>query len=167
MLIRELREGEWPLWRRLAIAAATDSPDAFRPTVEGYQSQSDDEWIELIESTVRHPRGSLWIAAIEDEPVGMVFARIDSAFAIADFGSMWVAPHVRGSGVGSALLTAVIEWAEAQGAGAVECWVTEGNEPATAVYRQHGFKPTDETQALRTGSDVTVRKMYRQLVSHA
>jgi hypothetical protein len=46
MTIRELREGEWQLWRTLATAAVTESPDSFRPTVDDYLAQTDDEWIE-------------------------------------------------------------------------------------------------------------------------
>ena len=159
MQVRELNEGEWPLWRDLAIAAVTESPDAFRPTLEENLAQTDEEWADLIDSTVRHPRGGLWVAVVGEEPVGMVFARIDEAYAVTEFGAMWVAPVARGSGVGSALLEVVEAWARECDTPVVECWVSEGNDPAVELYRKHGFSETDETQHLRDGSPVTVRKM--------
>lgn len=165
MPVRELREGEWPLWRRLAIEAVTDSPEAFRPTLEENLAQTDQMWADLIDSTVRHRRGGLWIAEVDDKPVGMVFARVDEAFSVAEFGAMWVAPQARGLGVGSALLEAVVRWSGELGVGVVECWVSEGNEPAASLYRCHGFTETDETQFLREGSTASVRKMRAQLTS--
>lgn len=165
MQVRELREGEWPLWRSLAIAAVTESPEAFRPTLAEYLAQSDEEWMDLIDPTVRHPRGGLWVAEAGDEPVGMVFARIDEAYAVAEFGAMWVTPTARGAGVGSALLEAVKTWARNHGAPVLECWVSEGNDPAIELYRTHGLIDTDATQLLRDGSTVTVRKMQAQLTS--
>jgi len=157
--IRELAEGEWPLWRDLAIAAAKDSPDSFRPTTEDHRASSDAEWADLIDSTVRHPTACLWIAEVGNEPVGMVFARVDEAFEVAELGAMWVAASARRSGVGSALLDEVEVWATRHVAQVLECWVTEGNEAAIGLYESRGFGATEDTQLLRQGSGVIVRKM--------
>ncbi len=154
------------MWRQLAITAATDSPDAFRPTLEENLAYTDQMWADLIDSTVRHPRGALWIAEYDDEPVGMVFARVDEDYAVANLGAMWVAPHARRSGLGSALLAAVMQWAAERGAGSVELGVSEGNTAAMRLYQQHGFESTDETQPLREGSQVTVRTMRAELGNH-
>jgi len=121
MIVRELVEGEWPLWRALAIAASRDSPDAFRPTTEDHLATTDEQWVDIVDSTVRHPRGCLWIAETDDERVGMVFARIDDGCEVADFGAMWVAPSARRAGVGTALLDAVERWAVDRGARILEC----------------------------------------------
>jgi len=74
------------------------------------------------------------------------------------------APAARGSGVGSALLEAVKTWARESGTPILECWVSEGNDPAIELYRRHGLTETDETQILRDGSSVTVRRMQAQLI---
>jgi ribosomal protein S18 acetylase RimI-like enzyme len=165
MQVRELNEGEWPLWRKLAIAAVTESPDAFRPTLDENLARTDEEWADLIDPAVRHPRGGLWVADLDNEPVGMVFARIDETYTVTEFGSMWVAPIARGSGVGSALLEAVETRACEQGTPVLECRVSQGNDPALGLYQKYGLIETDETQLLSDGSSVTVRKMQAQLTS--
>jgi len=165
MRIRELQEGEWPLWRDLAIAAATDSPDAFRPTVEDHLASTDEMWIDLIESTVKHPRGGLWIAEAGDDAVGMLFARVDASYEVAEVGAMWVAPDNRDAGVGSELLAAAMHWAISQGAHVMELWVTEGNSAAVSLYNRKGFTDTEETQFLRDGCPLIVRKMRVSLTT--
>ena len=120
----------------------------------------------MIESTIVHPRAGLWVADLDDESVGMVFARIDKTHTLVDFGSMWVSPTARGLGLGSALLEAVKTWARQHDAGILECWVSEGNERAIRLYRNHGLIETNETQLLRGHSSVTVRKMKALLTNH-
>jgi GNAT superfamily N-acetyltransferase len=95
-----------------------------------------------------------------------VFARIDKTHTLVDFGSMWVSPTARGLGLGSALLEAVKTWARQHDAGILECWVSEGNERAIRLYRNHGLIETNETQLLRGHSSVTVRKMKALLTNH-
>lgn len=42
----------------------------------------------------------------------------------------------------------VLEWAEATGAEYVGLWVTNGNDPAQALYESVGFEKTGEYQPL-------------------
>jgi GNAT superfamily N-acetyltransferase len=160
MEVRTLQVGEWPLWRQLRFDALSESPDAFRPTLEDEKEQSDDWWIDIIDSTVEHPRGGLWIAEIEHVPVGMLFARTDTDDTVVEIGAMWVRPPARGKGVGSGLLTSAVDWAISRGVHHAELWVAESNAAAMSLYERYGFQRTTETQALRRGSDVTVMKMH-------
>jgi len=154
-----LQIGEWPLWRQLRCDALSDSPDAFRPTLEEEQDQTDEWWADIIDTTVEHPRGGLWIAEITRIPVGMLFARIDSDDTVVEIGAMWVSPPARSNGVGSALLTAALKWASSRGVRHAELWVTDSNTAAVSLYERYGFEAMPDTQALRPGSDLTVRKM--------
>lgn len=167
MEVRELQVGEWPLWRQLRLDALSESPDAFRPTLDEEKDQSDDWWIDVIDSTVEHPRGGLWIAELERVPVGMLFARIHTDDTIVEIGAMWVSPPARGKGAGSGLLTAALDWAISRGVHHAELWVTESNAAAMSLYERYGFRRTSETQALRAGSDMTVVKMQAAIRSHA
>ena len=71
-------------------------------------------------------------------------ARTDAAWLI----SMWVAPEVRGRGVGEALIAAVVEWARASGARRLLLDVGDHNRPAIALYARMGFEPNGRTGAL-------------------
>ncbi len=62
--------------------------------------------------------------------------------------SMWVAPVARGHGIGEALIEAVADWARSQGLKQFALDVIDDNEPAIALYRRKGFKPTGESNAF-------------------
>ena len=147
------------MWRQLRFDALSDSPDAFRSTLEEEQDQSDEWWIDVVDTTVEHLRGGLWIAQIDSVSVGMLFARIDTDHTVVEVGAMWVRPSVRGEGVGSELLGAALDWARSRGVLHAELWVTESNIAAVSLYERYGFEPTTDRQPLRPGSALTVRKM--------
>ena len=71
-------------------------------------------------------------------------SRTDSAWLI----SMWVAPEVRGQGVGVALIDAVVEWARASGARRLLLDVGDHNRPAISLYARMGFEPNGTTGSL-------------------
>jgi GNAT superfamily N-acetyltransferase len=78
---------------------------------------------------------------------------------------MWVDPAARRSGVGRALVEAIVAWARSAGARTLVLQVTEGNEPALALYRRAGFVPTEDLSPLRVGSALQVRTLRRVLGS--
>ena len=159
MIVRTLQTGEWPLWRQLRFDALSDSPDAYRPTLEDERHQPDEWWADIIDTTVEHPRGGLWLAEIDRIPVGMLFARVDEGVTVVEIGAMWVRPLVRGEGVGSGLLEAALDWARLCSVSRAELWVTESNFAAVSLYKRHGFELANDTQPLRSGSNLIVRKM--------
>jgi GNAT superfamily N-acetyltransferase len=157
--IRTIEAEEWPLWRDLRLRALADSPDAFRTTLEEESYQPDAWWAELIEATVEHPRGDLWVAWVEGAPVGMLFGRVDGEYTMLVIGAMWVAPEMRRHTVGSGLIQACVEWGRALGVHAASLWATEENRGAVAFYERQGFRPTKATEALRPGSHLTARRV--------
>ena len=62
--------------------------------------------------------------------------------------SMYVNTAARRSGVGVALIEALSAWAAACGVDCIALWVTEGNDPALALYRRCGFRPTGARKPL-------------------
>lgn len=163
MTIRSLGVEEWRLWRELRLRALADSPDAFRATLAQEWVQPDEWWMELVGSTVEHPRGGLWVAETHGEAVGMLFGRLGPAFDVLAVGAMWVAPRSRRGGVGAGLLRAVMGWARDAGATRADLWVTEDNAGALSFYRKLGFVPTADTDPLREGSRLIVRRLTGDL----
>lgn len=53
--------------------------------------------------------------------------------------AMWVAPSMRGTNAGQALVGAVTNWATKLGASSVGLWVMRGNERAAGLYGRCGF----------------------------
>ena len=150
--IRTLIVGEWPLWRKLRLVALADSPDSFRATLSEERQQPDEWWENLIEPTIAHPRGNLWIAELDGDSVGMVFARIDSEFSLVGIGAMWVSPTVRGQGIGAGLLSSPLDWARSQGVRLAELWVTESNTSAELFYERFGFQVEGDGFTNRVGT---------------
>ncbi|MBN8899303.1 MAG: GNAT family N-acetyltransferase [Rhodospirillales bacterium] len=70
-------------------------------------------------------------------------------------GTVWgvyVDPAQRGAGIAQALITAVIDSAQAAGLGVLQLAVTVGNVPAIRLYEAAGFVRTGiEPRALRVG----------------
>jgi GNAT superfamily N-acetyltransferase len=141
----------------------SDAPDAFRPTLAEEQRMTDDEWIELVERTVNHPRGLLLVAERGDGAVGVAFARITEDESTMEVGAMWVAPDARRQGVGRGLLNEALSWGRSSGAQQAELWVVADNGPAFRMYRASGFEPAGETGLLRESSDIPIVLMATTL----
>lgn len=123
----------------------------------------DDEWSELVERTVNHPRGLLLVAEHDADAVGVAFGRITEDEATVEVAAMWVAPEVRRQGIGRRLLDEALSWGRSSGARQAELWVVADNGPAYSMYLAAGFGPTGETGLLREGSDVPIVLMASTL----
>ena len=89
------------------------------------------------ESSIRKDNAQFFVADDGGRIVGELGIELAS-YGVADFGMM-VAADARGRGVGSALLSAAIEWARAAGAHKVALQVWPDNQGAIALYRKFGF----------------------------
>jgi len=90
-----------------------------------------------------------WIAEGESTPVGAVWAQLvekipnpiaepESFVYLTNF---YVRAEHRGEGIGSMLLTAVLDWAKSSNAQAVILWPTERSRP---LYLRHDFSAADD-----------------------
>ena len=70
--------------------------------------------------------------------------------------AMWVAPEVRGSGIGQALTNEIVHWSAQSGAKEITLWVVDLEGPARRVYERAGFSLTDVEEAL--GSNPKLKK---------
>jgi GNAT superfamily N-acetyltransferase len=161
--VRLLAASEWPLWRDVSLQSLADSPDAFRPTLAEAKDQPEEFWRGTVVPTVEHERFNLWIAVSGDDLVGKLFARIDEGLTTVYIGAMWVAPDLRGAGVGRRLMRAAEEWGQGSGVTRSELWVTETNQAAVRFYESLDYLPTEDTEMLREGSQLVVRKLQKTI----
>ena len=108
------------------------------------------------------PGDTAMIALIDGFPVGAAWFRLFKASA-PGYGfvdeqtpelAVAVVPNARGKGVGSALLSSLLDHARTEGHHALSLSVDRHNEGAIALYEQYGFGQVGETPeslTLRAG----------------
>ncbi|MGE3621820.1 MAG: GNAT family N-acetyltransferase [Acidimicrobiia bacterium] len=89
----------------------------------------------------RPPRGVFLVASVWDEPVGCGALRLHDGEP-AEIKRMWVAPKMRGLGVGRRLLAALEAEAVAHGVTAVRLDTNRALVEAISLYRSAGFTET-------------------------
>jgi ribosomal protein S18 acetylase RimI-like enzyme len=85
------------------------------------------------------PRGEALIAYLGEEPVGCGAIRLHPD-GIAEIKRVWVAPHVRGVGVGGRLLAELESRARARGARLARLDTNRALTAAIAMYRRAGYR---------------------------
>jgi RimJ/RimL family protein N-acetyltransferase len=157
VLVRRLTTDDIDLLRKIRLDALRTDPDAFGSTLEREESRSDDDWRGWLS------RCATFVAEEAGDPVGLVGGMIDDEQADrAVLISMWVAPAVRGQGIGRALVEAVVDWATAAGKQQVNLLVIEGNRAAIALYEKCGFTFSGES-VRRDRDGATEQLMSRRL----
>lgn len=138
------------------VARVTPSRDGFgdfdfstEPVAEPYTKDYDADagapgtWASQFDVS----RWTVFVARVNGERVGgaaVVFdaPEVDMLRGRPDVALLWdirVAPHVRGRGVGAALLDAVVAWAVSRGATWLEVETQDINVPACRFYGRNGF----------------------------
>jgi len=140
-------------YRALMLHAYEHAADAFTSTVEERAREPESWWIQRIAD----PTGmAIAFGAFEgSELVGTValeFSAKPKTKHKALVIGMYVMPEWRGNGAARALLQAAIDRCKSRGDILVmQLTVTDGNEPAMALYRNAGFRPFGtEPMAIRT-----------------
>ena len=155
--LERLTAAEGPRFRTIRLRALQDAPDAFGSTFEESAARPAESWAkQLLELPT-------FVAVENGLDVGLVRcmrheARSDTAWLI----SMWVAPEMRGRGVGSALVDAVIEWGQTAHVNRLLLDVADHNIPAIALYEKKGFLPTGEVSTLPAPRE-HIREHQREL----
>jgi ribosomal protein S18 acetylase RimI-like enzyme len=147
--IRLLDADDWALWRDVRLRSLADVPDAFGSKLAEWQGDGDreDRWRSRFDNVAFNA-----VAVSDNGVVGTLGAMAHSPGTV-ELISMWVAPEVRGTGVGEALIDAVLVWAAAESVERVVLAVRRGNDPALALYTRCGFvlvgpNPNDDTEDL-------------------
>jgi GNAT superfamily N-acetyltransferase len=152
--VRRLRADEVALLRDLRLRALRDAPMAFGSTLAREEAFTPDVWETRAAAGAEGVEQVLFVAEPE---AGIAMGRLeDEDPAAAGLYSMWVAPEARGTGVGRALVEAVIAWAADRGARRLTTSVSEGNAGAAALYAAAGFADTGRREPLGHSDGVVV-----------
>ena len=149
-----LTEDDWPRLRDIRLIALEGDPPRFlsrhETEVEFDESQwrlefSRGEWNVM----VAHGRGA-GNPGEGTRDVGLVGVTRESGMPSQEcyLEYLWVARGFRRSGVASLLLRTVLDRLRDSGVRTVWLWILTGNDPALRLYKQFGFRSTNERQAL-------------------
>ncbi|MDW3217618.1 MAG: GNAT family N-acetyltransferase [Acidimicrobiales bacterium] len=143
--VRRIQADDVDLLRRVRLAALADTPSAFAKSYDEESGYPDEFWAERARSNASGAAHTTFFAFDGEACVGLVggHAAVDGDHV--DLVSMWTDPAARGTGVGAALVVAVLDWADGR---AVELWVTRGNDAALRLYERCGFAETGDHQPL-------------------
>lgn len=89
------------------------------------------------------PAGLLLVATLHGEPVGCAALKFSAADGIAEAKRMWVAPDVRGLGLGRRLLAALEAQAASRGIRLLRLETNRSLTEAVAMYRAAGFREVE------------------------
>ena len=156
--VRQVSSDDWREWRDLRLAALSEAPYAFGSRLADWQGDGDSEqrWRERLTSVPFNV-----IADLGGIPGGMASGTLTEGDA--ELTSMWVAPFARGSGVGDALIQAVLQWASTVNPIRVILGVKEGNDRAIALYVRHGFVDDGgDEEASPRGETPERRMIFRE-----
>lgn len=134
VVIEQLRPDETERLRTIRLRSLRDAPAAFATTFEESAARPPESWVQQLRDL------ATFVAVSEGRDVGMVRgAAPGEQPELALLISMWVAPEARRSGVGAALVDAVIAWARGRGFARLQLEVNDDNAPAIALYARKGF----------------------------
>jgi ribosomal protein S18 acetylase RimI-like enzyme len=160
MDIRRVRPDDWRSLRDLRLRALETDPDAFGSTLAESLTKPDTEWQERAASTDT----VTFVAETTDRFVGMGFVGpAPERPAIAAIYGMWVAPEVRGQGIGGSLMDALENWAREAVYHDIGLGVTTTNETAIRLYTAKGYTDIGDRFPLRDGSPLVVQIMAKAL----
>jgi ribosomal protein S18 acetylase RimI-like enzyme len=159
-VIRPIQADEWAAYRGIRLRALQDSPNAFGSTFEAEATRSDDQWASRLRLLEVSGRDHAMFAEASNGPCGLAWCKISAENPIlANLYQMWVAPEMRGRGVGRALLSECLTWAASTGVRRVQLGVTASDSPAWRLYTSQGFRPVGALEPLREGSPVKAQTM--------
>lgn len=168
VVVRQLTNEDWKLYKEMRLRSLNDSPDAFSSTYEREYEFSDEEWIERASVSERVSQALPLIAELDGIAIGIACGVVhtpgdDSAKVY----QMWVEPRMRGQGVGKLLLNRLIDWAKNARIGSLELAVTTSNTEAVNLYQSSGFIASGELESLKPGSQLHTKNMVLKLSANA
>lgn len=168
MNIRRIRSHEGLRLRDIRLRALADAPTAFGSTLAEEQARPAGEWDRLAREDAVSGTRVRFVAEENGRWYGMAggFVLTKEPEA-AQLVSMWVDPAQRRTGLGTALVEVVVQWARGCGARRIQLWVTDTNTGAKSLYRKSGFRDTDRVKPLPSAPELQEVLMVRALAEEA
>ena len=155
--IRRAEPGDEPLLRKIRLEALAEAPAAFGSTLDRERARTLVDWQKWLSPS------ATFVLETNDGPEGIAAGVPDSTDpTVVHLMAMWVHPALRGSGAASALVQAVLAWAEERGARSIRLDVIDGNDRARRLYERHGFQATGQI-AIRPRDGAREVQMERRV----
>jgi RimJ/RimL family protein N-acetyltransferase len=136
IVVRRIVRGDLERLKEIRLEAIQSHPEAFSRDPESERGLRLEDWLNRIEK-------GLWFVCEQDGTWAGIAALGRNAGAktehVGSFGSMYVRPAYRGSGVADVLVKAVLDEA-AKHVEIVTLTVNAENLRAIALYERHGFR---------------------------
>lgn len=159
MSIRFLSTAEWRLLRRVRLAALADSPQSFLSAYDRERRFGQGEW----EHELRRGEWAVWAEADRVHALLGATPEPDVAEHERYLSYLWVHPCCRRTGLATKLVHAMLDRLRTLDTTRVWLWVLDGNEAATALYRQLGFVPIGDRQPLRHDPTRSEQRLTREV----
>jgi ribosomal protein S18 acetylase RimI-like enzyme len=152
---------DWPRYRELRLRALREDPLAFGSTFDRENQFPPERWQERLgRGKPGSPSTTVIAVGADGHFVGVLaVARVEGQFHLF---AMWVAPEVRGQGIGGRLLDRALGWVAALEPGAsVHLDVNRGQVAAVRLYESRGFRFTGVSRPIDHTPGVEVSEMAR------
>ncbi|MBM7772043.1 RimJ/RimL family protein N-acetyltransferase [Actinokineospora baliensis] len=152
MAISRATPADWSAIRAVRLAALTEAPYAFASTLAKETPYGDDHWRDW-------PRKhAVFLAFADVEPVAIAAGIPGDPVEMI---SVWIAPAARGTSLATELVETLVDWAKAEGAGAVNAWVVGNNPRARRFYDRLGFTPNGREMPYPNDPSITEYHLTR------
>ncbi len=157
-----LGSDEWHVLRDVKLRALQESPDVFEEHLSEVLAWDSVRWRRHVSQSGDELK-RIFVARVGKRHAGMVYVASDKRSSGTGYiGSMWVAPHARGAGIGSRLLETALSQIQSWGLHRARLCVAEGDTSAISLYRRAGFSETGVSKPLPSQCSITVIEMHRQ-----
>jgi ribosomal protein S18 acetylase RimI-like enzyme len=112
----------------------------------------------------RDPGERIWIVESGGEVKGAV-ALVKADADTAQLRWFYVEQELRGRGIGSELITLLLEFAAGAGYRQVILWTASNLLEAISLYKKHGFSLVEEEEHLAWGKQVTEQKWVKKVTA--
>jgi RimJ/RimL family protein N-acetyltransferase len=146
MIVRELNEDDWSLYRELRLHALETEGEWFGPTYETEKEYPISDWRHRCQSS---PTQCLFGLFDREKLVGAFSARRweeDPTGNTALWGAAYVRPEYRGKGYARDLYIARTAWTKDHGFQSAMLFIRKGNKRSTEIHSKHGaiYEKTEE-----------------------
>ncbi len=156
--VEHLDATDWKVYRDIRLQGLSEEPQAFLRSGAEELAFPQEKWIERVNNPYT------LVAFIEDEPVGTVGAFVTEGATgdVATIVGMFVAKQHRGSGIGKALLGAVLEKLhQNKTIVAVQLSVNSQQLAAVNLYGSLGFMIVGEKEAVMGDGNLHIELVMR------
>lgn len=158
MRVKRLGEDDWRQLRDIRLRSLTEDHPVLA-SLEREQGFKESHWRMRL-------RGSPWFVATHNRRTVGLMSVIQEPGTPADerhVVGLWVAPEMRGKGVGESLLGAAADEALSDGAVRLTSWLLDGDHPTQDVLEAAGFTPSGVRMPVPRDRSLTEERWTREL----